>query len=268
RASTSTACTFIATSSVALKAPKTTRQHARTNGVGASTGNGSVRARPTAALTHTARLPSRFTSAPATGSAPRAPIAMNSKMAPSGPSPMPRRCFTIGMCGTHEARIAPFTKKSVETARRAAPARTSFLRRIGHRHRDTGCGERFCPSLHQDRTGAGRASLAHDPVRSVLTRQRAARNGFAPGWVMQIRDIQSDHYLIPLPVALSDSTHGTIHGFELVTVRVRDADGAEGVGYTYTVGTGGGAIHSLLTRELAPRLVGRDAERIEQLWQE
>ncbi|PYM18352.1 MAG: uroporphyrinogen decarboxylase [Candidatus Rokuibacteriota bacterium] len=85
---------------------------------------------------------------------------------------------------------------------------------------------------------------------------------------MPISDIQADHYLIPLPVALSDSTHGTIRGFELVTVRVRDADGAEGVGYTYTVGTGGGAIHSLITRDLAPRLVGRDAERIEQLWQE
>ena len=35
-------------------------------------------------------------------------------------------------------------------------------------------------------------------------------------------------------------------GFELVTVRVRDADGAEGVGYTYTVGAGGAAVHALL----------------------
>jgi L-alanine-DL-glutamate epimerase-like enolase superfamily enzyme len=56
---------------------------------------------------------------------------------------------------------------------------------------------------------------------------------------MTIHDVQVDHYQIPLPVALSDSTHGTIRGFELVTVRVRDADGAEGVGYTYTVGAGG-----------------------------
>jgi L-alanine-DL-glutamate epimerase-like enolase superfamily enzyme len=84
---------------------------------------------------------------------------------------------------------------------------------------------------------------------------------------MPIRDLQADHYLIPLPVALSDSTHGTIRGFELVTVRVRDADGAEGVGYTYTVGAGGAAIHALIARDLTPRLVGRDAERIEELWQ-
>jgi len=49
---------------------------------------------------------------------------------------------------------------------------------------------------------------------------------------MTIREIQADHYRIPLPVALSDSTHGVIEGFELVTVRLRDGDGAEGVGYT------------------------------------
>jgi len=48
---------------------------------------------------------------------------------------------------------------------------------------------------------------------------------------------------------------------------LRDTEGAEGVGYTYTVGTGGAAVHALLARDLAPRLVGREAERIEELWQ-
>jgi L-alanine-DL-glutamate epimerase-like enolase superfamily enzyme len=84
---------------------------------------------------------------------------------------------------------------------------------------------------------------------------------------MLIEDIRADHYRIPLPVVLSDSTHGSIPAFELVTVRVRDAEGAEGVGYTYTVGTGGAAIHALVARDLAPRLLGREAERIEELWQ-
>ena len=82
-----------------------------------------------------------------------------------------------------------------------------------------------------------------------------------------IRDVRADHYLIPLPTALSDSTHGTIRGFELVTVRLRDDDGAEGVGYTYTVGAGGAAVHALVARDLAPVLTGRDAGRIEALWQ-
>jgi L-alanine-DL-glutamate epimerase-like enolase superfamily enzyme len=84
---------------------------------------------------------------------------------------------------------------------------------------------------------------------------------------MQIRDLRADHYRIPLPVPLSDSTHGTIRDFELITARVRDAGGGEGVGYTYTVGTGGGAVHSLIARDLAPLLAGRDADRIEELGQ-
>jgi len=84
---------------------------------------------------------------------------------------------------------------------------------------------------------------------------------------MLIQDIRADHYRIPLPVVLSDSTHGSIPAFELIIVRVRDAGGAEGVGYTYTVGTGGAAIHSLLSRDLAPMLAGREAERIEEIWQ-
>src|SRR5215813_825250 len=84
---------------------------------------------------------------------------------------------------------------------------------------------------------------------------------------MPIQDIRADHYRIPLPVVLSDSTHGRIPDFELVTVRVRDVDGAEGVRYTYTVGRGGAAIHALLARDLIPLLAGRDAERIEEIWQ-
>src|SRR2546421_12478710 len=84
---------------------------------------------------------------------------------------------------------------------------------------------------------------------------------------MLIKDIRADHYRIPLPVVLSDSTHGSIAAFELITVRVRDAEGAEGVGYTYTVGAGGGAVHALLLRDLAPLVAGRDAERIEEIWQ-
>src|SRR5215470_17559048 len=84
---------------------------------------------------------------------------------------------------------------------------------------------------------------------------------------MRIRDVQADHYVIPLPTVLSDSTHGTIRGFELVTVRLRDAGGATGVGYTYTVGAGGAAVHALIARDLSPLLIGRDADLIESHWQ-
>jgi hypothetical protein len=39
--------------------------------------------------------------------------------------------------------------------------------------------------------------------------------------MMTIASVGVDHYRIPLPVVLSDSTHGDIAEFELVTVRVR-----------------------------------------------
>jgi L-alanine-DL-glutamate epimerase-like enolase superfamily enzyme len=81
-----------------------------------------------------------------------------------------------------------------------------------------------------------------------------------------IAAVEVGHYRIPLPVVLSDSTHGQITHFELVTSRVREADGAEGLGYTYTVGVGGAAIRSLI-EDLRPLLVDQDAERIEALWQ-
>jgi L-alanine-DL-glutamate epimerase-like enolase superfamily enzyme len=55
--------------------------------------------------------------------------------------------------------------------------------------------------------------------------------------------------------------------FELVTCRIADDDGVEGMGYTYTVGAGGGAIRDLIARDLAPRLLGEPATTIERLWQ-
>lgn len=82
-----------------------------------------------------------------------------------------------------------------------------------------------------------------------------------------IASIRSDLYRIPLPVTLSDSTHGEMTHFELITARVRDADGIEGVGYTYTVGTNGAGIHATVVRDLVPALLGERADLIERLWQ-
>jgi L-alanine-DL-glutamate epimerase-like enolase superfamily enzyme len=82
-----------------------------------------------------------------------------------------------------------------------------------------------------------------------------------------IASIEPGFYRIPLPTVLTDSTHGEMRAFELVTARVRDGEGAEGVGYTFTVGRNGGAIHDVLSREIAEIVAGEDADRIEQLWQ-
>jgi L-alanine-DL-glutamate epimerase-like enolase superfamily enzyme len=84
--------------------------------------------------------------------------------------------------------------------------------------------------------------------------------------VAAIAAVETGHYRIPLPTVLSDSTHGRMDAFELITVRVRAADGAEGLGYTYTVGTGGAAVAALLARDLRPALLGQDPDRLEALW--
>jgi L-alanine-DL-glutamate epimerase-like enolase superfamily enzyme len=57
-----------------------------------------------------------------------------------------------------------------------------------------------------------------------------------------------------------------IRDFEIVTVRVGDRNGAEGVGYTFTVGRNGGAIHHVVAREIAEIIAGLDADRIEWIW--
>jgi L-alanine-DL-glutamate epimerase-like enolase superfamily enzyme len=81
-----------------------------------------------------------------------------------------------------------------------------------------------------------------------------------------IKKIDTGLHRIPLAVSLSDSTHGKINAFELVTCRVRDSDGAEGVGYTYTVGRNGGAVADVLRWEIPGLIEGREADDTEAIW--
>ncbi len=57
---------------------------------------------------------------------------------------------------------------------------------------------------------------------------------------------------LPVPPVVEVSTHGTMAVSSSVTVRLRDTDGAEGVGYTYTTGAGGAAVHALIDKGLRP----------------
>jgi len=54
---------------------------------------------------------------------------------------------------------------------------------------------------------------------------------------------------------------------ETIFVRIRTASGLEGVGYSYTIGTGGPAVLSLLRTSLLEPLLGLDAMRPEAVWQ-
>ncbi len=53
---------------------------------------------------------------------------------------------------------------------------------------------------------------------------------------------------------------------ETPIVRITDADGAVGTGYSYTIGTGGHSVMALLERTLAPAIIGEDANDIEKIW--
>ena len=53
---------------------------------------------------------------------------------------------------------------------------------------------------------------------------------------------------------------------ETPMVRVWTDDGVDGTGYSYTIGTGGSAVVALLRDYMAPWLLGRDAEMVEEIW--
>ena len=55
---------------------------------------------------------------------------------------------------------------------------------------------------------------------------------------------------------------------ETPLVRIRCDDGATGVGYSYTIGTGGSSVVALLRDHLAPKLIGRDPDCVEAIWKD
>ena len=55
---------------------------------------------------------------------------------------------------------------------------------------------------------------------------------------------------------------------ETPMVRIFCDDGSEGTGYSYTIGNGGSAVIALLRDHLAPRLLGKDAEMVEEIWKD
>ncbi len=55
---------------------------------------------------------------------------------------------------------------------------------------------------------------------------------------------------------------------ETPIVRIYDADGGIGTGYSYTIGTGGPSVMKLIELTLAPFLIGREASEIERIWRD
>jgi L-alanine-DL-glutamate epimerase-like enolase superfamily enzyme len=72
---------------------------------------------------------------------------------------------------------------------------------------------------------------------------------------------------IPPKVKRTDAIQSFVSQ-ETPIVTITDGDGAVGTGYSYTIGTGGSSVMRLISDHLAPRLIGKDAERIEAIWRE
>ena len=83
--------------------------------------------------------------------------------------------------------------------------------------------------------------------------------------IARIDRIETRHFAVPLPEVLADAKHGDHTHFELITATIRLENGVEGTGYTYTGGRGGRAVRAMIEADLAPALIGRDAEDIAAL---
>ncbi|MBT6190363.1 MAG: mandelate racemase/muconate lactonizing enzyme family protein [Tateyamaria sp.] len=81
----------------------------------------------------------------------------------------------------------------------------------------------------------------------------------------QISRLTARLFAVPLDEVLVDAKHGDHTHFHLVTATVTLADGRTGTGYTYNGGRGGHATTAMIQHDLAPFLLGKDAENVEAL---
>lgn len=78
----------------------------------------------------------------------------------------------------------------------------------------------------------------------------------------KIKTVNARYFAVPLSEVLTDAMHGDHSHFELITATVTLDDGSEGTGYTYTGGRGGRPIKSMIDHDLAPFVIGADADDI------
>ena len=108
------------------------------------------------------------------------------------------------------------------------------------------------------------AGAMHDAARTP-SRAGAETRLSSDADARRIERVELYQVDLPPKVVRTDAIQSFVRQ-ETPIVRVRCADGAEGIGYAYTIGTGGSSVMALLRDHLAPRLVGADAFDIERLW--
>lgn len=80
-----------------------------------------------------------------------------------------------------------------------------------------------------------------------------------------IASVTARLFAVPLDEVLVDAMHGDHSHFHLITATVDLEDGSSGTGYTYNGGRGGHSTAAMITHDLAPFLLGRDADEVETL---
>mmetsp|Transcript_27228 Transcript_27228/g.49816 ORF Transcript_27228/g.49816 Transcript_27228/m.49816 type:complete len:321 (-) Transcript_27228:3-965(-) len=81
----------------------------------------------------------------------------------------------------------------------------------------------------------------------------------------RIASVTARLFAVPLDEVLVDAKHGDHSHFHLITATVTLDNGVTGTGYTYNGGRGGHATAAMINHDLAPFLVGQDAENVEAL---
>jgi len=82
--------------------------------------------------------------------------------------------------------------------------------------------------------------------------------------IVEVEILQVD---LPPKVPRSDAIQSFVTQ-ETPIVRITADEGTQGIGYGYTIGTGGSSVVALLADHLAPRLLGRDVDEIEAIWKD
>lgn len=83
----------------------------------------------------------------------------------------------------------------------------------------------------------------------------------------RIEHVRVDMVPLAPPTLRTDAIQSFVQQ-ETPILRLQCTDGSIGVGYSYTIGTGGSSIMALLQDHLVPRLIGQDANRIEAIWRD
>ena len=83
---------------------------------------------------------------------------------------------------------------------------------------------------------------------------------------MKITRIDTALYRFPPDRKIVDAIQ-QVESMEIIAATLHTDEGVSGLGFTYTIGRGGGATKKLLDDDLAPLLLGEDAADIERLWE-